>query len=322
MAERRMISKIISISEKVNELPDIFDMLLFTWMIPHADDFGRLAGSPFKVKNLVVPSIERITKADVKVALEHLHAAGLIYWYKVGENEVVQIVNFEEHQQGLHKRTKSKFPDPPSEDSETFPEIPGSSEDVPKIPSELNRTELNRTELKGTEEKQQQHRATDILPDDDPLFTPLGTEINSGSGDKPEINLFDIYEKEGFGTISPITSDKMQTLEKDFGARWVQEAMKVAVLNGIRKLSYVDGILVRWKASGIDNPWTLEKPQGKNGGNGNNGNKYNNRPGKPDIPVVEPVTDPEQSELTDEQYEKMMRFAAEQQALKEQGVPH
>ncbi|MGN7308708.1 hypothetical protein ACTHQ2_22465, partial [Bacillus subtilis] len=186
MAERRMLSKIISVSEKVNKLPDIFDMLLFTWMIPHADDFGRLAGSPFKVKNLVVPSIRRIEEADIEVSLGHLQAAGLIYWYTADKDKVVQIVNFEEHQQGLHKRTKSKFPDPPINDSEAFPEVPGKSEEVPKIPSELNRTELNGTELNGTEEnrtegngKEQQHIAK-ILPDD-PLFRPLGTEIDSSS---------------------------------------------------------------------------------------------------------------------------------------------
>ncbi|CAM2979607.1 DnaD domain protein [Paenibacillus taichungensis] len=321
MADRRMISKIISVSEKVNKLPDIFDMLLFTWMIPHTDDFGRLPGSPFKVKNLVVPSIKRIDEPEIEVALEHLQAAGLIHWYKVGEDRVVQIVNFEEHQQGLHKRTKSKFPDPPSDDSETFPEVPGSSEDAPKIPSELNRTEGKGTEENRSEEKRkQQEKKEEILSDDDPLFQPLGTKIDSSSCNKPDINLFDIFQREGFGTISPFTSDEIQTLEKDYGARWVQEAMKVAVLNGIRKLSYVDGILVRWKANGIDEPWTKEAQPSN--GSGNGGNKYNKRSGKPNIEVVQPVTDPEQSGITDEEYEEMMRYAAELQANKQQEVPH
>lgn len=123
MAEKRMISKVISISEKVNELPDIFDMLLFTWLIPHTDDFGRLAGSPGKVKSLVLPMLERKSKSDVQVSLANLHKAGLIIWYEAEGDKVIQIVNFEKHQSGLHKRTKSKFPDPPG-DSRNFPEIP------------------------------------------------------------------------------------------------------------------------------------------------------------------------------------------------------
>ncbi|WP_244964900.1 DnaD domain-containing protein [Paenibacillus barcinonensis] len=312
-----MIAKIISVSDKVNDLPDIFDMLLFTWMIPHTDDFGRLPGSPSKVKGLIVPNLERVGKADVKTALEHLQAAGLIQWYEVDGDSVIQIVNFEKHQTGLHKRTRSKFPDPPSDNSRQFPEVPGSSDQFPKIPPELKRTEEKRTEENRSEEKGKQQDRAGILPDDDPLFQPLGTDSSSCS--KPDINLFDIFQREGFGTISPFTSDEIQTLEKDYGARWVQEAMKVAVLNGIRKLSYVDGILVRWKANGIDEPWTKEAPPGNNKGNGNKGNKYNNRSGKPDIEIVKNSTE---SELSDEEYEEMLRFAAEQQASKEQGVPH
>lgn len=316
MADRRMIAKIISVSDKVNDLPDIFDMLLFTWMIPHTDDFGRLPGSPSKVKGLIVPNLERVGKSDVKTALEHLQAAGLIQWYEVDGDSVIQIVNFEKHQTGLHKRTRSKFPDPPPDDSRRFPEVPGSSEQFPKIPPELKRTEEKRTEENRSEEKQQQHGAADILPDDDPLFSPLGTEIDS-SCSKPEINLFKIFENEGFGTISPFASEEIQRLEKDYGARWVQEAMKITVLNGKRKLIYVEGILKNWKADGIDEPWTVEAPPSNNG----NGNKYNKRPVKPQIDVVAAGNDSE-DEVSEEEFERLMQIAQQSQASKEQGVPH
>lgn len=157
MAERRMVSKVISISEKVNSL-SLFGRLLYTWMIPHADDFGRLPGSPIKIKALVVPMFDETIK-DVGAALQDMHQLGIIAWYEVGGEKFIQITNFEDHQQGLHKRTKSKFPDPPTEnhppkppekespqahepvDSESFREVPGNSEFFP-----LNRTELNRTE--------------------------------------------------------------------------------------------------------------------------------------------------------------------------------
>lgn len=99
----------------------------------------------------------------------------------------------------------------------------------------------------------------------------------------------------------------------------MQEAMKIAALNSKRKLVYVEGILINWKADGIDEPWTVEAPPSNNKGNGNKGNKYNKRPSKPDIEIVQPGAEPE---LSDEEYEEMMRFAAEQQASKEQGVPH
>ena len=146
MAEKRMISKSISISEKVNMLPDVFDMLLFTWIIPHTDDFGRLTGSPAKVKALVVPMLDKSIR-DIERSLQNLHDAGLIIWYQVDKDRYIQVVNFDGHQQGLHKRTRSKLPDPPDNNID----FPGTSGNFLNLPSELNRTEGNRTEENGTE---------------------------------------------------------------------------------------------------------------------------------------------------------------------------
>ncbi|WP_029516270.1 hypothetical protein [Paenibacillus polymyxa] len=146
MAEKRMISKSISISEKVNMLPDVFDMLLFTWIIPHTDDFGRLTGSPAKVKALVVPMLDKSMK-DVERSIKSLHDAGLIIWYQINTDKYIQVINFDNHQQGLHKRTKSKFPEPQIENTS----IPEYSRNFPEFPPELNRTEQKGTEGKGTE---------------------------------------------------------------------------------------------------------------------------------------------------------------------------
>jgi hypothetical protein len=105
-----MISKVISISEKVNSL-SLFGRLLYTWMIPHADDFGRMPGSPAKVRALVVPMGDETVK-DVETALADMHRGDLIIWYEVNGEKVIQITNFEEHQSGLHRRTASKYPPP------------------------------------------------------------------------------------------------------------------------------------------------------------------------------------------------------------------
>jgi len=139
VAEKRMISKSISISEKVNSLPEYFDMLLFTWMIPHTDDFGRLMGESTKVKALVIPLLPKSVR-EVSESLQKLHDAGLIIWYTVDSGKFIQIVNFEGHQTGLHKRTKSRFP-----------EVPGSSRKVPEIPGQEKGREENGIEEKRTE---------------------------------------------------------------------------------------------------------------------------------------------------------------------------
>lgn len=145
MAEKRMVSKSISVSEKVNELPDIFDMLLFTWLIPHTDDFGRLPGSAAKIKGLVVPMMDK-SKRDIEESLGRLQDAELIQWYAVDGDKYIQVINFEKHQQGLHKRTKSKYPDPPGI-SGKFREIPSEG----KGREEEQKGKGREEEGKGTE---------------------------------------------------------------------------------------------------------------------------------------------------------------------------
>jgi hypothetical protein len=171
MAERRMISKSISISERVNDM-SIFARLLFTWMIPHADDFGRLPGSPMKLRALVVPMGDE-TKQEVEDALHEMDQHHLIQWYTIAGTRYIQINGFEKHQSGIHKRTQSRYPGPEEADAPTsstessqqflevadssgisqpfpelpdspgnsqqFPEIPGSSQRFPEIPGSSQR---------------------------------------------------------------------------------------------------------------------------------------------------------------------------------------
>lgn len=145
MANRRMLCKSISISEQANDLDD-FTALLFSWMIPHADDYGILPGSPRKVKALVIPLRER-TADDVEKAIITMVNAGLIWWYQINGEQYIQFRTWEKHQEGLHKRSKAKLPLYPGKEadiykpSETFPEVPGNSRSI-----ELNLTELNLTE--------------------------------------------------------------------------------------------------------------------------------------------------------------------------------
>ena len=224
MAERRMISKAISISEKVNSL-SVFGRLLYTWMIPHADDFGRLPGSPAKVRALVVPMADETVK-DVEQALADMHERGLIIWYEVDGERFIQITNFEKHQQGLHKRTKSKFPEPPDE----FREIPGNSEEFPlELEGNKNRTE----------------------------YTP--TTTNNARDEEKDAQVFRVFEQEGFGTLSSVLVDDLRDMIDTYSAEWVIRAMHEAVRCGKRNLRYVLAILKRWKAEGIDEPWEVEK---------------------------------------------------------------
>ncbi|PAF32114.1 hypothetical protein CHI14_09595 [Paenibacillus sp. 7516] len=168
----------------------------------------------------------------------------------------------------------------------------------------------------GLPNQHNQHNQTE--PNQPNLTEPQPTqpenENMSGSiSEIIELNPYRVFEQEGFGTISPVIKDQMEDMIVTYGSRWVCEAMKKAVVSGKRRVNYVEGILKNWKADGIDEPWTKEPPPSNNGG------KSYGRGGKPNIQVVQPVTDPNESDISEEEHAAMMKFAAEQMAKKAAG---
>jgi len=96
MAERRMLSKTISTSRKVNRLPDRA-ALLYTWMIPHTDDYGRMEGDAKSIKAKVVPMRDSEIM-DVEKDLEVLREANLITRYSIKGEDYLEINFFDEFQ--------------------------------------------------------------------------------------------------------------------------------------------------------------------------------------------------------------------------------
>lgn len=141
MARGRLISRTLGSSRKFAALHKTagklaeFAQSLYPLLVACSDDFGRQSGDAFTVKLVVFPSSPR-KEAEFEAAIKALAAAGLVEWYEAGCAQVIQIVDFEPHQPGLHKRTESKFP--------------GNSGKFPEVPSEENRTEQKGTEQKRT----------------------------------------------------------------------------------------------------------------------------------------------------------------------------
>ena len=151
MARGRMISATISTSETVNAMSE-WARLLFCFSIAHLDDFGFMAGSPAKLKAIVMPLSERPI-ADFAAAVAEWIASGSHTAYLAEDGRVyLRAVKFDDYQTGLHKRTRSRFPTEGAKldavgylaaISGKFPESPAS---VPEVPLQQNRTEENRTE--------------------------------------------------------------------------------------------------------------------------------------------------------------------------------
>lgn len=114
MARGRMISKSLGTSRKFAALSGPlaeFSAALYPLIVSHTDDFGRLEGDSFTIKHRVWPTAHR-DEPEFQGALEQLRSVGLIELYVVGDQQYVEVTRFDDHQTGLHKRTRSKIPSP------------------------------------------------------------------------------------------------------------------------------------------------------------------------------------------------------------------
>lgn len=108
--------------------------MLFPLIVANTDDFGRMPGDAFTVKNLVLPSSRR-PERDFDTALDVLADVLLIDRYHVEGDIYLQVNQFDAHQPNLHKRTVSRFPD-----------NSGISQNYRTNIRELNLTESKRTQ--------------------------------------------------------------------------------------------------------------------------------------------------------------------------------
>lgn len=143
MARGRLISKSLGSSRKFHAVLQVggklgeFCQVLFPLIVANTDDFGRMPGDAFTVKNVVLPSSHR-PEPDFDKALTVLHTVGLIVRYEANDGIFLQVNNFDDHQVNLHKRSASRFPE--------IPESPGNSGKVRSNLTESNLTESNLTQ--------------------------------------------------------------------------------------------------------------------------------------------------------------------------------
>lgn len=145
---RRMLHGKISISTQVNKLP-LPARLLFTWMIAHADDYGRLQGEPEYIKATVVPMTKWSFKR-IKQYLENIKDLGLIYYWEINNEWFVEFVKWVEHQTIRDDRRKSSqlptFSTQRDNRSATKEQPDDNQESAQANISESNEIEVNKSE--------------------------------------------------------------------------------------------------------------------------------------------------------------------------------
>ncbi len=64
-------------------------------------------------------------------------------------------------------------------------------------------------------------------------------------------NIFRLYE-ENIGPLTPMISETLQEAEEMYPFNWIEQAIKIAVENNVRRWRYVEAILASWKERGRD----------------------------------------------------------------------
>ena len=146
MSRRRYVSTDISTDVAVAALASEhgpLPALLYTWAIPHADDWGRLTGDATQFHLTVCPGVA-VTTAQVGEALDQVAAAGLWERYEAGGRKCIAFPReaWNRHQTYIpaSKRTQegqggSVFPPPPPpQNTEEHRKTPTNTEEHRKTP--------------------------------------------------------------------------------------------------------------------------------------------------------------------------------------------
>jgi DNA replication protein len=64
-------------------------------------------------------------------------------------------------------------------------------------------------------------------------------------------NIFSLYEQ-NIGQLTPMIAETLRDAEETYPPSWVEEAIRIAVENNIRKWRYVEAILEDWRTRGRD----------------------------------------------------------------------
>ncbi len=131
--------------------------LLFTWTIPHMDDYGLIDNDPEVIKATVCPMVKEITVSDIEDFIKLAQVPDdngevLIKEYK----DCIQFLGFENHQSiSSEKRSKSKY--------SKIPKI--SQENIGKnnIPQN-SPVQVNLREVKLSKDNIREEKGAEALP--------------------------------------------------------------------------------------------------------------------------------------------------------------
>jgi DnaD/phage-associated family protein len=249
MAERRAIKSAIWDDTWFGRLSS-FQMVVWIGLFSKcADDQGRFQNDPALIRSKLFP-FQDVLISEVSEVIKSFD--GHLFLYTKGE-PMAQIIRWWENQP-MQYAVPSNYP-PPDEWIDCYRTTYKSKSIVYNWKGMENNSIgiLLWNELKNLA---RQSSWTSLVGRLNPNPNPNSNPVKNGNHE-PEINpelaaLNTVYE-ENIGVLSQIISETVEADLKEFGLISCKAAVLEAVKNNVRKWSYVQGILRRWKVEGREN---------------------------------------------------------------------
>lgn len=214
----RPIAWRISQDKRVNDLGDPWAMLAYTWMIPSADNLGRIEGDPDLLASMIFPrQRDEISAERMDGILRSLHEHGLAYWYEVDGELFVQfpIGSWSKHQKLVGNMVaESDFPEPDAGLYESWLK-------QSRVNTSMNVYKPVLNEGKGRRREGEENENIVVSPDGDsppkpskPKSTTTKSKPNTDPRIKSVIDRFDQKHRQKFGLPAVIQGGKDGTLIK------------------------------------------------------------------------------------------------------------
>lgn len=135
---------------------------------------------------------------------------------------------------------------------------PNGSEIEPKTVQNLNQSDEKTVQNLNTQKKDNTKEINKTTTTTSGGSCSLNSE--SSAVDDEWRKVVEAYES-NIGMFTSMTSDMVKDAYAEYGSTLIVEAIKTAVSQNVRKWSYVDGVLKRWRASGKQPSQSANHPQ-------------------------------------------------------------
>ena len=222
MARGRMIANTVATDKRFNSLTSEA-ALVYLMAIPHLDRDGLILGDTMPFWGKVCPRRSEFMGHMADIIAEWM-ISGLVIAYECEEGTILCFTGFLKNQTGMHyeREAASAYPPPPG-----YIRVAKGLEklSVGASPDEVR----SESGLTPAESKVKESNRKD---DDD------GWRI-----------VVDTYQHE-IGMITPSVSEEIKAYFAEMGPILIVDAIKEASRNNVRKWSYIDGVLKKWRANG------------------------------------------------------------------------